>query len=202
MKKNVTKLFVLALALTFFVACQKEDFTTNSQDSVESANLKKGRMDKGFVHGITVNFEGEKYYLAGKPDGLNSATDIPGHYWVQAGPNRLVGKHYNTGPFGAPGWWSSDAGDGELLYIVKAIIDTWSPENAEFYASRGYVHYHMLVNVSTGKMHPTKVPWLKHTAVSSFNFDGGPHPEFGHEVTPGLDVDFIPNGMMPYMPPQ
>jgi len=32
----------------------------------------------------------------------------------------------------------------------------------------------------------------------SFNFDGGPHPEFGHYVTPGVDYDFMSNYMMPY----
>ena len=49
----------------------------------------------------------------------------------------LVGKHYNTGPFAMPSWWSSDAPDGELLYVVHAIIDKWSEENAAKYASRG-----------------------------------------------------------------
>ena len=29
---------------------------------------------------------------------------------------------------------------------------------------------------------------------------GGPHPELTHEVTPGVDTDFIPNGMMRYNP--
>jgi hypothetical protein len=111
-----------------------------------------------------------------------------------------VGKHYNTGPFGAPSWWSSDAGDGKLLYIVDAIIDTWSPEKAASYASQGYVHYHELLKVSDGTLHPTKVLWLKHIARTSFNLDGGPHPEVGHEVTPGLDRDFINNYFMPYTP--
>ena len=61
------------------------------------------------------------------PDG---SKDIPGHYWNMAGKNQLVGKHFNTGPFGASQWWSSDADDGALLYMVHAIIDTWSPEKA------------------------------------------------------------------------
>ena len=73
---------------------------------------------KGFVHGIVINVDGEDYYLAGVPDGPGGALDVPGHHWVQAGPNQLVGKHYNTGPFGMPKWWSSDATDGKLLYIV------------------------------------------------------------------------------------
>lgn len=160
-----------------------------------------------FVHGPTVYVDGEAYYMApGAPDGVNGAPDIPGHYWVQTGPSQLIGKHYNTGPFGMPNWWSSDADNGQLLYIVRASIDTWSPVQAKLYARRGYVHYHELIraddwdNSRTLTYHPTKVVWLRHVAVDSFNLDGGPHPEFGHEVTPGLDRQFIPNGMMPYNP--
>lgn len=154
----------------------------------------------GFVHGIVMTVDGTDYYLAGPPDGPNGERDIPGHYWVMAGPNQLVGKHYNTGPFGMANWWSSDARDGELLYIVHAIMDTWSEEKADRYASRGYVHYHELVSVSDGILHPTKVVWLKHIARTSFTLDGGPHPELEHYVTPSVDYDFIPNGMMPYTP--
>lgn len=155
---------------------------------------------KGFTHAIVVDVDGVAYYLAGAPDGPGGATDIPGHYWVQAGPNQLVGKHYNTGPFGAPSWWSSDAPDGELLYMVHAIIDTWSEDKAEMYSSRGYIHYHELVKVADGTLHPDKVVWLKHIARTSFNLDGGPHPELAHSVTPGVDYEFIPNWMMPYTP--
>lgn len=117
-----------------------------------------------------------------------------------ASPNQLVGKHYNTGPFGAPSWWSSDAPDGGLLYIVHAIIAPWSPEIAEKMASRGYIHYHELVKVSDGSLHPYLVVWLKHTARTSFTLDGGPHPELTHPVTPGLDSEFINNYLMPYSP--
>ncbi|MHA1331543.1 MAG: hypothetical protein ACTSR2_10745 [Candidatus Hodarchaeales archaeon] len=60
--------------------------------------------DKGFVHDPTVPIDGVDYYLAGAPDADNGATDIPGHYWVLAGKNRLIGKHYNVGPFGMPQW--------------------------------------------------------------------------------------------------
>ncbi len=155
---------------------------------------------RGFIHAPEIDVDGEAYYLAGAPDGPDGATDIPGHYWVQAGPNQLVGKHYNTGPFGAPQWWSSDARDGSLLYVVHGIIDTWSSEKATRYAARGYVHYHELVSVADGTLHPTKVVWLRHTARSSFTLDGGPHPELSHDVTPGIDFEFIPNGMMPYSP--
>lgn len=156
---------------------------------------------KGFVHGIVINVDGTDYYLAGAPDGPNGEFDIPGHYWVKAGPNQVVGKHYNTGPFEAPQWWSSDAPDGELLYTVHGIIDTWSTEKAQMYASRGYVHYHELITVADGTLHPTKVVWLKHTARTSFTLDGGPHPPVpGIEVTPGIQYDFLPNGMAPYTP--
>lgn len=155
---------------------------------------------KGFTHGIVINVDGEDYYLAGPLDAEGGVGDVPGHYWVQAGPDRLVGKHYNSGPFNSSSWWSSDAEDGQLLYMVNAIIDTWSLEKASQYASQGYVHYHELVNVNDGTLHPTKVVWLKHTAVTSFTLDGGPHPEFSHEVIPGVDLEFMPNGFMPYSP--
>jgi hypothetical protein len=153
---------------------------------------------KGFTHAPIIDVDGVEYFMAGAPDGLGGATDIPGHEWVQAGPNQVVGKHFNTGPFGASQWWTSDAPDGEYLYKVHGIIDTWSLEKAESYAARGYVHYHELVKVDGGAEHPTKVVWLRHTARTSFDLDGGPHPELDHDVTPGIDYDFIPNGSMPY----
>lgn len=152
----------------------------------------------GFTHGIAVTVDGDAYYLAGAPDGPGGAMDIPGHYWVQTGPSQLQGKHFNIGPFGAERWWSSDAPDGTLLYTVHGIIDTWSPENASRYARLGYVHYHELVRVSDGALHPSKVVWLRHVAVTRFLLDGGPHPEFAHTVRPGIDFDFIPNGVVPY----
>ena len=154
----------------------------------------------GFIQGNEIEVDGIDYYLAGPPDGTN---DVPGHYWVLSGNNKLVGKHYNTGPFGVAQWWSSDAPDGELLYIVNAIIDTWTAEKAEQYASRGYVHYHELVTVSDGTLHPTKVVWLKHTARTSFTLDGGPggpNPPYEHAVTPGVDLAFPNNYSIPYSP--
>ncbi len=160
--------------------------------------LSESPMERGFVHGIVIDVDGEDYYFEGPPDGPGGARDIPGHYWVMAGYRQLVGKHYNTGPFGAPLWWSSDAPDGGLLYIVHAIIDTWSPEKAELYASRGYVHYHELVRVSDGSLHPTKIVWLKHTARDFFTLDGGPAPWLAHYVRPGIDYEFINNYFVPY----
>ena len=155
---------------------------------------------QGFVRGIVIYVDGVDYYLAGAPDGPGGSIDVPGHYWVQAGPDQLVGKHYNTGPFGAPSWWSSDAPDGELLYVVHAVIDTWTQEKAELYASRGYVHYHELVSVEDGSLHPTKVVWLRHHARTSFMLDGGPRPDLAHAVTPGIDFEFINNYFVPYEP--
>ena len=160
---------------------------------------------KGFTHAPVIDVDGVDYYMApGAPDGLDGAPDIPGHYWVQAGPNQVVGKHFNTGPWGASKWWSSDAPNGEYLYTVHGIIDTWSLEKAASYAARGYMHYHELVTVSDWPeltFHPTKVVWLRHTARTSFSLNGGPHPEFYHDVTPGVDYDFIPNGFEEYDPP-
>jgi selenium-binding protein 1 len=155
---------------------------------------------RGFTHAPVINIDGVDYYMDGAPDGPDGTTDIAGQEWVQAVPNQLVGKHFNTGSFGLAKWWSSDAPDGEYLYTVHGIIDTWSIEKAGYYAARGYVHYHELVSVSGGTKHPTKVVWLRHTARTSFTLDGGPHPEYAHEITPGFDYDFIPNGFMPYIP--
>ena len=155
----------------------------------------------GFTHGIVINVDDVDYYMAGPPDAPGGARDVPGHYWVQAGPDKVVGKHYNTGPFGAPQWWSSDAADGEFLFKVDGIIDTWTPQKAEEYAARGYVHYHELVTVENGNLHPTKVVWFKHTARTSFTLDGGPHPpKPGIVMTPGVADNFLPNWFNPYTP--
>lgn len=78
----------------------------------------------GFEHGIVITLDRSDYYLAGPADGPSGELDVPGHYWLRLGPQRIMGLHNNTGPFGEESWWSSDAGDGELLYVVDAIIDT------------------------------------------------------------------------------
>lgn len=153
-----------------------------------------------FVHGIMLKVDGKYYYLAGAPDGPDGATDIPGHSWVVAGKDKIIGKHYNTGPFGAPQWWSSDAADGALLYTVIGVIDEWSMIKAAAFYNKGFVHYHELVSVEDGSHHPSKVIWLRHAATGYFNQDGGPHPELAHEVVPGVDFIFIPNWQSPYDP--
>ena len=155
----------------------------------------------GFTRGIVINVDGADYYLAGPPDAPDGARDVPGHYWAQAGPDKIVGKHYNTGPFGADSWWSSDAGNGEFLFKVDGIIDTWTLDKATDYAARGYVHYHELVSVADETLHPTKVVWFKHTARTSFTLDGGPHPsDPGIEITPGVAFSFLPSWLNPYNP--
>jgi hypothetical protein len=155
---------------------------------------------KGFGRGVVILVDlGTAYYLKGEPVGGGS--DVPGHYWVKAGPNQWVGKHYNTGPGGLAQGWSSDAPDGELLYVVHGIVDTWTPELAEAYAARGYVHRHELVDAA-GNEHPNKVIWFRHTARTSFTLDrgpaiwqGNPSAPYEHAVTPGVDYAF-PNNYM------
>ncbi|MBD3289786.1 hypothetical protein GF337_13345, partial [candidate division KSB1 bacterium] len=128
-RAGLVLLFIIAIAgcsrVTDNPAAPGETVNTSIEADFEknsTTNLAK----RGFVHGIVVTVDGDDYYFAGPPDGPNGSRDIPGHYWVQAGPTMLVGKHYNTGPFGASKWWSSDAPDGEYLYKVHAIIDTWT----------------------------------------------------------------------------
>ena len=204
MKKSVILFQLLSITMfsLFIFSCTKEDddLLSNSEPDNVLSKASPNAKSKGFVHAPAFYLDGVKYYFAGAPDGPGGTTDIPGHYWNQAGPMQFVGKHYNTGPFGMPGWWSSNAPDGELLYIVHGIIDTWSKEKAMMYASRGYMHYHEMLRASDGKEHPSKVIWLRHTARTFFNLDKGPHPELDHAVSPGIDMEFIPNGMMPYNP--
>ncbi len=206
--KPILRALSLVSAIAVVVLGCSEDpvdpaFTDSVFESVgmsEPASSSHSGHATAFVHGIAVTIDGEDYYFAGAPDGPNGEVDVPGHYWAAAGKTQFVGKHYNTGPFGAPQWWSSDAPDGELLFIVHGIIDTWTAEKAQRYAARGYTHYHEFVKVSDGSHHPTLVVWLKHTARTSFTLDGGPAPQFAHAVTPGVDYEFIPNFANPYNP--
>ncbi len=155
--------------------------------------------DKEYTKGIAVEVNGENYYFAGPVVGKNSERDVPGHDWVQISDNLFYGRHFNTGPMGKAKWWSSDAPDGSLLFTVVGIIDTWSESKAEEYASRGFIHYHELVNTVTGEENQTNVLWLKHAAVRNFNFDGGPRPDMGYKASRGIDLKFMPNYKMPYM---
>ena len=162
------------------------------------------RNPQGFVHGLLFEVDGENYYFAG-PGSELGAHDVPGHSWVQTGPYRFVGRHYNIGPYMAnlggyvPAWWAPSEDDGILLYKVDGIIANWSTEIAESMAKRGYVHYHEIVHAEDPyEEHETLVLWLKHTAVSSFLFAPAPMPMAAHNVTPGRDFNFMPNYFVPY----
>ena len=86
-------------------------------------------------------------------------------------------------------------------------LDEWTEMKSEHYAKRGFVHYHEFVTVDGGNLHPTKVVWLKHTAVTSFTLDRGPGGQgpnfpapYSHPVTPGVDLMFPNNYTIPYIP--
>lgn len=195
---------VLAIAAgAFFLNSSTKDSTktANKEDVMVEDKMEEDRvMEEEMVHGIVISVDGEDYYFDGPADGKGGEKDIPGHNWSITGENTLSGKHYNTGPNGSAKFWSSDAEDGVLLYEVDAIIDEWTTEKANSYADDGFVHYHELVSVGDVTFHPTKVVWLKHTAVTSFTLDGDVVGNFAHEVEPGLDLEFPPNGKTPYNP--
>jgi selenium-binding protein 1 len=151
-----------------------------------------------YRRGLIYELDGAEYYLDGALE--NGARDIAGHEWSLRPDGTVDGRHFNTGPFGMPKWWSSDAEDGQLLYNIHGIIDTWSEAKASDYHAQGYVHYHKLVTVEGRQPHPTKVMWAKHTAVASFTLDGGPMPWHAHAVTPGVDFEFMHNHHFPYPP--
>ncbi len=165
---------------------------------------KHEKPPKEFVHGITIKLGHDLYHFSGPPDGPNGESDVPGHKWLKVGKNRFLGKHFNTGPFGAPNFWSSDAGDGALLYVMDAVIDKWSEVKALQYFMKGYAHYHTLVNVRTGLLHPKKVVWFKHVAVKDFKFDGPDVLAFNgmeaYEVSQGVDYKMAPKWDVPYNP--
>lgn len=139
-------------------------------------SVQAHKWDKPFVPGIVVEVghHKHKYYLSGAPDGPNGEQNIPGHEWVQVSSNTLIGKHYNTGPFGSSNFWSTDAPDGALLWTMIGKIDRWTEAKAAKYYTEGFVHYHHLVSVWSGKPHPKLVVWFRHSAVIDFTFDGVP----------------------------
>jgi len=214
-KKTIWIVAVLLLigALTAVVACAGPSGTTGPAGPAGPAGPQGPQGEQGpagpmgeaamampgeYTHGIVVTVDGEDYYFDGPADAMNGGKDIPGHYWLQLDGSNLEGLHYNTGPNGAASWWSSDAPDGALLYTVSATIDTWTADKAEAYAAAGYNHYHEMVRVSDATQHPNKVVWLRHQAVIDFNLDGGPAPDLGHQVTQGLDSEFVNNYHVPY----
>ena len=133
---------------------------------------------KAFIHGLAVEIQGEEYYFKG-PGSIPGVIDVPGHTWVQTGPYRVVGRHYNVGPWMMPGtpWWASEEPYGVLLYKVDGIIDVPPaelPNGREDWLKRhGYVHKHEFVDGSGVELEEYVV-YLKHTAVREFYFDGGP----------------------------
>jgi hypothetical protein len=150
----------------------------------------------GFVHGLAVEIEGNDYYFVG-PGSVPGVIDVPGHTWVQAGPNQVVGKHYNVGPppaAGAP-WWAHSEPYGVQLYQVHGIIDVppeeLSLEEEQWYKDHGYIHIHEFVDGGGNELHDYVV-YLKHTAIREFFFDGGPVQPM-YDVEPGIDYGFMPN---------
>lgn len=65
----------------------------------------------GFVHALAVTVDETDYSFDRAPDRPSRAKDISGHYWAhgKGTSTQLLVKRYNTGPFGTPQWWSSDA---------------------------------------------------------------------------------------------
>ena len=179
------------VALIIFIS-----ITFSAVGSVQAHN----KWSKPFVHGIVIEIGHHEYYLEGAPDGPNGEQDIPGHEWVQVSKNTIIGKHYNTGPFGAPNFWSFDAPDGALLWTMIGKIDVWTEAKAAHYYTEGYIHYHSLVSVKTGKRHPKLVVWLRHSAVMDFTFDGLPDAVEPYPVKIGSDYKMGPNWNIPYDP--
>ena len=152
-----------------------------------------------FVHGIALDIDGENWYFVGVgsvglPDN-EPVTDVPGHTWVQTGPNHVVGRHYNVGPYNEStenhelSWWASGEPDGVLLFKVDGIIAPLGLDPNSGYGAhlqkKGYVHVHELVNETNVQNQDIGV-YLKHTAVREFYLFDVFH------VTPGV-YDFIPN---------
>jgi len=162
------------------------------------ANPTVDNVPQAFEHGDLVMIDGQGYYYKGMsiPDPYEPyKQDVPGHYWLQTGPRRVIGLHYNTG-MGMPFWAMYDP-YGILLYKVDGIIDVppeqLSPERETWLKDHGYVHIHEFVSADTGEELEDFVVYLKHTAVTSFYFTPPMAPWNAHDVNPGIDYEFIPN---------
>jgi hypothetical protein len=128
----------------------------------------------GFTHGTAFEVAGDTYYMLG-PGSIAGEIDVPGHTWIQAGQNQIVGA---------------------LLYSVHGIIDVppaeLSATEEDWYKSHGYVHIHEFVN--SGGILEDYVVYFKHTAVTAFMFNGGPGaPATNHYVEVGIDYEFPNN---------
>jgi len=147
--------------------------------------ISADKIPKAFVQEPIIEYEGVEYYFAGPPF-LN---DIPGHYWNVNGKH-IVGIHLNEGP--APNFWASGIEEGARLFKVDGIIGYNDGNMVP--KSPGYVHWHPLVPVDPSSGYDPDIGvFLKHTAVASFYFEGGPHPENARWIDPGVDANFIPN---------
>ena len=147
---------------------------------------------EGFVYGIKLEINGNFYYFL-NPAGMlipdsdePYRQDVPGHAWVQTGPAQVEGRHYNVEP-----WWTmTDAPYGVLIFKVHGIIDRLpdqlAPQRAVWLKSRGYVHFHELVDADTGEVVESPVVYLRHTGVRMFSF-------MGNTVDPGIYYGFMPN---------
>jgi len=83
--------FITAFAVTILisvVACSDISDNPAAPEGSSFANDKFANLSNnditslakgGFTHGIVIPVDGEDYYFAGAPDGLNGAKDIPGH---------------------------------------------------------------------------------------------------------------------------
>lgn len=151
--------------------------------------------ESAFMDSIVIVIDGEDY---APEDMIEGTQGLPGHEWLQISDTEYFALHHNIGPNEAESWWASEADNDELLYVANIVIDTWTAEKAEAYAERGYVYYHPLVHIEDGTYHPEVVAWFQHIAIESFHLDGGPKPLLGHEVTPGIDMLFLPNWSTPY----
>jgi hypothetical protein len=168
--------------------------------SQASAAPTWGKDPAAFEHGIALDIDGETWYFRGPGSVDPAAHDVPGHTWVQTGPYHVVGRHYNVGPFDAAGesWWAPGEPYGVLLFKVDGIIapppDDLDEKYADHLQKKGYVHVHELID-EDGMMSEEMAVYLKHTAVRHFYFDPQmPMPmQVDHEVTPGIDFEFMPN---------
>jgi len=151
--------------------------------------------ESSFTDTIVINIDDEDYTLEDMTEG---AQGLPGHEWLKISDTEYFALHHNVGPDEADKWWATDTDNDELLYVANVVIDLWTAEKAEDYAERGYVYYRPLVHTEEGTRHPELVAWFQHIAIESFNLDGGPQPLLGHEVTPGIDMLFLPNWSTPY----
>lgn len=156
-----------------------------------------GEGESEFTDSIEIEIEGEHYTLDNITE---NAHGLPGHEWLKISETEYFALHHNIGPDEAESWWASEVENDKLLYVANIVIDTWTAEKAEDYAERGYVYYHPLVHIEDEAYHPELVAWFQHIAIESFNLDRGPQPLLGHEVTPGIDMLFLPNWSTPYTP--